>query len=171
MKLSKQNIVKSIKGGDIVRLKHFFIMILMFSIFWIAGCAEDVDGETDDMPPAYSGVVMINDMEYEMENGHYTWEIRKGLGAKVVTTDHASPNQMAKEIEPITTNPNQKVKIEIEEDPNITVYLWNEEEVEKEIEMDANQITVPVNKGKYIYEALAEWKDGKISYTFVVEVQ
>lgn len=39
-----------------------------------------------------------------------------------------------------------------------------------EIEQNANQITLPSNKGKYIYEVLAEWKSGTISYIFVVEI-
>ncbi|WP_282172377.1 hypothetical protein [Cytobacillus firmus] len=51
------------------------------------------------------------------------------------------------------------------------VFLWNETGKEKEIMLEDDQITVPADKGKYIYEVLAEWKNGEISYTFVAEVQ
>ncbi len=88
-----------------------------------------------------------------------------------MTTDHASPNQMAELLKPIRVKPEQKVKVKIEDDPVMKVFLWNETGKEKEIKLEDDQITVPADKGKYIYEVLAEWKNGEISYTFVAEVQ
>ncbi|WP_285395750.1 hypothetical protein [Lysinibacillus sp. fls2-241-R2A-57] len=156
-------------------LKHFFVIILMFSIFLITGCSNNVDKGTEDIdnefPPSYTGLIIINGTEYQMEKGGYKWERKKVLGTEVVQTDHASPNQMAEHMESISTIPNQKVYIKIEGNPDIKVYLWNEKGLEKEIEQKANQIIVPSSKGKYIYEVLAEWTNGTISYTFVVEVQ
>jgi len=139
------------------------------------GCSINVDKETEDIdsefPPSMTGLIIINGMEYQMEKGNYKWKRKKGLETEVVQTDHASPYQMADHIGSISTNPNQKVEIKIEGNPDIKVYLWNEEGREKEIEQDANQIIVPSSKGKYIYEVLAEWTNGTISYTFVVEIQ
>ncbi|WP_286167824.1 hypothetical protein [Bacillus sp. 22-7] len=51
------------------------------------------------------------------------------------------------------------------------MFLWNQSGKEKEIKLEDDQITVPADKGTYIYEVLAEWKNGEISYTFVAEVQ
>jgi hypothetical protein len=50
-------------------------------------------------------------------------------------------------------------------------HLWNEEGSGREIALNANQITVPSSKGKYIYEVLAVWTNGTVSYTFVLEIQ
>ncbi|WP_282139828.1 hypothetical protein [Cytobacillus oceanisediminis] len=88
-----------------------------------------------------------------------------------MTTDHASPNQMADHLTPIIMKPDQKVRIKIEDQPVIKVYLWNETGKEKEIKLEDHQITVPSSKGSYIYEVLAEWPNGKVSYTFAAEIQ
>lgn len=158
-----------------MRLKPFFIVILAFSILLITGCSNKVIKETknkdSEFPPSMTGLILINGIEHQMEDGNYKWERKKGLGTEVVLTDHASPFQMAENMDSIVVNPNQKVEIKIEENPNFKVYLWNEKGREKEIKQDANQIIVPSSKGKYIYEVLAEWTNGTISYTFVVEIQ
>lgn len=149
-------------------------MILALSIFLIMGCSNNADKGTEDInsefPPTMTGLIIINGIEHQMEDGGYHWERQKGLETEVVATDHASPYQMADHIESISVNPNEKVEIKIEEDPDIKVYLWNEKGRRKEIEQDANQIIVPSGKGKYIYEALAEWANGTVSYTFVIEI-
>lgn len=158
-----------------MNIKHFFIVILAFSIFLIMGCTSNVDKGNEDtdseFPPTMTGLFIINGTEYQMEEGNYRWERKKGLETEVVRTDHASPYQMAVHIEAISVSPNQIVDIKIEENPDIKVYLWNEQGRGKEIEHDANQIIAPSSKGKYIYEVLAEWINGTISYTFVVEIQ
>jgi hypothetical protein len=158
-----------------LRLRHFFIVILAFTLFLIMGCSNSVNKETKEIdsefPPSMTGLIIINGVEYQMEEGNYHWERKKGLGTEVVQTDHASPYQMANHIESISLNPNQKIDIKIEENPDIKVYLWNEKGRGKEIEQDSNQIIVPSSKGKYIYEVLAEWTNGTISYTFVVDIQ
>ena len=80
-------------------------------------------------------------------------------------------SRISEHMESISTTPNQKVDIKIKGNPDIKVNLWNGKGIEKEIEQDDNQIIVPSSKGKYIYEVVAEWPNGTISYTFVVEVQ
>ncbi|MGN7403640.1 hypothetical protein ACTHO0_27770 [Cytobacillus praedii] len=158
-----------------MRLKYFYIMIFVLSIFSVIGCSKNTDKKNEEIdsefPPSLNGLIIINGTEYQIERGGYRWERKKGLGTGVVQTDHASPYQMAEHIESISSNPNQKVDIMIEGNPNIKVYLWNEKGREIEIEQNDNQITLPSSKGKYIYEALAEWTNGTISYTFVVEIK
>ncbi|WP_246586493.1 hypothetical protein [Cytobacillus gottheilii] len=151
-------------------------MILALFIILIMGCSNNVaDIGTEDLnsefPPTMTGLIIINGIEHQMEEGGYHWERKKGLETEVVATDHASPYQIADHMKPISVNPNEKVEIMIEENPTITVYLWNENGREKEIEQNANQIIVPSSKGKYIYEALAEWANGTVSYTFVIDIQ
>ncbi|MGE7602444.1 hypothetical protein ACQKL5_08010 [Peribacillus sp. NPDC097675] len=158
-----------------MRLKYFFIMILILSILSVMGCSNNVDKTIEDIdsefPPSLNGLIVINGKEYQVESGSYRWERKKGLKTEVVQTDHASPYQMAEHIESISTKPNQKVDIKIEGNPNIQVYLWNKKGREIEIEHKDNQLTLPSSKGKYIYEALAEWTNGTISYTFVLEIK
>ncbi|WP_214484482.1 hypothetical protein [Bacillus sp. SM2101] len=53
--------------------------------------------------------------------------------------------------------------------PQITVYLWNENGREKEIIQNDKQVLIPTSKGQNIHEVLAKWPDGELSYTFVIE--
>ena len=148
---------------------YWFIAMLAISLYLLTGCSKHADTDSE-FPPSISGLIIMNGNEYRMEDGNYHWERKNGLKTESVQTDHASPYQMADGMETIKVSPNQKVTIKIEENPDLTVYLWNEKGREKEVKSDANQITVPSREGRYIYEALAEWKNGSISYTFVVEV-
>lgn len=148
----------------------FVRMIVVFSASLLFGCS-DKSVDQAEFPPDKKAAVEVNSSNYSMEKGGYRWVRKKGLETETVTTDHASPNQMAEHLKPIRVKPDQKVKVEIEDDPVMKVFLWNETGIEKEIKLEDDQITVPADKGKYIYEVLAEWKNGEISYTFVAEVQ
>ncbi|EWG10972.1 hypothetical protein [Cytobacillus firmus] len=152
------------RGIKLVRM----IGILTASL--LLGCT-DKSVDQAEFPPEKTAAVEVNGSKYPMEKGSYQWVRKNGLETETVTTDHASPNQMAEDLKPISVKPGQKVKVKIEDDPIINVFLWNETGKEKEIKLEDDQITVPAHKGTYIYEVLAEWKNGEISYTFVVEVQ
>jgi hypothetical protein len=49
--------------------------------------------------------------------------------------------------------------------------LWNENGREEQVKLHEDKLTAPSRKGNYIYEVFAEWMDGEISYTFVVEIK
>ena len=152
-----------------MKVNHWAIAILACSLCFVMGCSNKTGGS--EFPPSITGLIVMNGKEYEMEKGDYQWERKNGTETETVQTDHASPYQMAGQIESISVTPNQKAEVKIEENPDITVYLWDEKGRGKEIDSPANQITLPSGKGKNIYEVLAEWADGSISYTFVVDVQ
>ncbi|USK36942.1 hypothetical protein LIS77_13405 [Cytobacillus firmus] len=145
-------------------------MIVILSVSLLFGCS-DKSVDQAEFPPEKTAAVEVNGSDYSIEKGGYRWVRKKGLETETVTTDHASPNQMAELLKPIRVKPEQKVKVKIEDDPVMKVFLWNETGKEKEIKLEDDQITVPADKGKYIYEVLAEWKNGEISYTSVAEVQ
>lgn len=148
------------------------MVFLTLSMLVFAGCSNGSAGEKSAFPPSMKAVVHVNGTEYPMEEGNYEWSRKKGFKTEVIQTDHASPYQMAETIKPILLTPDQRAEINIEDDPDITVYLWNDQGREKTIETNGDdQFTVPTDKGKYIYEVLAKWKNGTVSYTFVVEIQ
>lgn len=150
-------------------------VILAFSILFISGCSNIFLSRSvvqeSEFPPSMTGLIKVNGTSYEMEEGGYRWERSLGLETEMVTTDHASPYQMAEHIQPITLKPNEKVEIKIEEDPDITVYLWNEQGRESEVQHVENTITAPSSAGQYIYEVSAEWLNGTVSYVFVIVIE
>ena len=157
-----------------MRCNYFLIISAICSIFFLIGCSGDAVKEPESIdqvfPPTMTGQIVINGVAYPMEKGAYTWERKNGLGTTIVTTDHASPYQMAEHIEAIRTNPNQKIDLTIEGNPAIKVYVWGAMGRSKELKREADQLIVPSSEGTYIYEVVADWPNGTISYTFVIEI-
>lgn len=156
-------------------MRNYFMGMLIFALFLMTSCSTNAGKETEAMnhefPPPMKGLVMINGLEYQLEKGDYKWKRIIGNGQEEMQTDYASPYQMADNIESINVKSNQKATIQIDEKPSIKIYLWNEKGRGQEIEHINNQFNIPASKGRYIYEVLAEWNDGTISYTFVLEIE
>ncbi|QFF99241.1 hypothetical protein PB01_10580 [Psychrobacillus glaciei] len=151
--------------------------MLVFSTLWITGCSngsdeknKKVEGSKNEFPPSMTGSINVNDKEYEMVVGNYRWVRKQGLDTQIVETDAASPFQIAENFSTIMVEPNTNINIEIEESPRVSLYLWNENGREKEVTLKNNQLLSPTSKGKYIFEIIAKWSNGEVSYTFVLEV-
>lgn len=157
-------------------MKEFIsVIVCLLTLVSCSGSKVEEDGSLD--PPTITGYVQINELEYAMRSGGYSWEKKQGLRSTVVQTDHAGSVQLAQDYDEISVMPNDVIHIDVQKNPRIQVYSWNDETPE-EIKVNGNQITVPENKGQYIYEVIATWDDGvagwdrgEISYTFVVDVQ
>lgn len=119
----------------------------------------------DEFPPDITGTVKVNGKAYEMAKGGYYW--RKGN--RNVQTDASGPMQLAEKYEAIEIEPGSTLTIEVEQTPQLSSILWSSNE--KEEILKDNQLTVPSKKGRYIYEILAKWSNGEVSFTFVVEVK
>ncbi|XKI12455.1 hypothetical protein GGGNBK_12450 [Sporosarcina sp. ANT_H38] len=65
--------------------------------------------------------------------------------------------------------PTSKASIQIEQNPELSVYIWAAERSTDIIE--GNELTVPITSGRYFYEVVSKWPNGEVSYTFVVEVK
>lgn len=120
--------------------------------------------EQNEFPPVITGIVTIDGTRYQMTKGHFKWE----KGNKTVQTDALSPTQIAQNYKAITVEPSSKAFIEIEQNPHLVVYLWESEE--RKLVSQGSEILVPTKKGRSIYEVLASWSNGEVSYTFVVNL-
>ncbi|WP_419959877.1 hypothetical protein [Psychrobacillus sp. BM2] len=123
-----------------------------------------------DFPPTMRGTIEINGQQYDMAKGNYRWERKQGLETEVIQADAASPYQIAENLDAIRINKNETILINIEEESAINVYLWDENGRQKEVSINDKQFQAPESTGKYVYEVLAQWSNGEVSYTFVVEM-
>lgn len=136
----------------------------------LMGCATEAEETSGAFPPSMSGAVIVEGEKYELEEGNSKWERKQGLETEVATTDAPSPSQLSEMVDAIQIAPNTEILVKIEQNPDLSVYQWNETEREQEIPLKDNQFSAPSAKGRYIYEVFTEWEDGEVSYTFVVEV-
>lgn len=143
----------------------------------LSGCSAriiETNGTTEEtqseFPPSMEGMVRIDGSLHDLKEGNSRWERKSGTGTEVAMTDAASPPQLAEEVVAIQASQNAIIGFKIEGEPKISVYQWNGNKREEQIELTDHQFSVPVSGGRYIYEALATWEEGEVSYTFVIEV-
>lgn len=132
------------------------------------GTIEETQSE---FPPSMEGMVRIDGSLHDLKEGNSRWERKSGTGTEVAMADAASPSQLAEEVVAIQASPNAVIELEIERDSEISVYHWSENRREEKIELTDHQFQAPVSGGRYIYEALATWEDGEVSYTLVIKVE
>jgi hypothetical protein len=144
---------------------------IIFMFILLVGCSQSQTQEHEEAgsPPPVS--LEVEETQYSMKMGSYSWTKKGPFTSVTSVADAPSPNQLAAEMEPVSVKGNSEITIHTTGNPNISVNLWNEEEMEKEISLQGNQFTVPELEGKYIYEVFAEWEDGEGSFTIVFEVE
>jgi len=157
-----------------MKCKKWLFILFLFSLLALSACTSGA-AKDEEFPPEMTGVVLINNQEYEMKSSGYRWTKKSGNDTQIVTTDAASPNQVAEELTAIPMKVGTKVMIDVEEDPELSAYLWNESGRVNNIPLNDNKFSPPSTKGRYIYEVIADWSNGhvtgEVSYTFVVEVK
>ncbi|QUG43019.1 hypothetical protein KD050_07220 [Psychrobacillus sp. INOP01] len=154
-------------------MKGILVVILLgLSLVMTACSSESSKQESEnDFPPTMTGTIEVNGQQYDMAMGNYRWERKRGMETEVIETDSASPYQIAENFDAIQIGQSDTIHINIEDEPTITAYLWDENGRQKEVSVNNNQIKAPESAGKDVYEILAEWSNGEVSYTFVVEIQ
>lgn len=152
-------------------LRKFFLSFVLFGLIFLIGCSEGKERVSDEFkyadnefPPSPAGYIEFEKKKYKLEQGGYEWRER-GTSVK---TDHAGPVQIAENYPPIPVQSGTLLTIVVEQNPLITSYIW-ENGSSKEIGK-GKTLKMPKEPGRYIYEVLAEWENGEVSYTFVVEI-
>ncbi|HJF33954.1 MAG TPA: hypothetical protein K8V56_19490 [Sporosarcina psychrophila] len=69
-------------------------------------------------------------------------------------------------------SPNEEIKIDFKKDSEIMeVEQWIDKESTEKIKLNTNSISAPNEKGKYVYNVLADWKQGDVNYVFSIKVE
>lgn len=157
-----------------MKCKKGLFILFLFSLLALSACTSGA-AKDEEFPPEMTGVVLINNQEYEMKSSGYRWTKKSGNDTQIVTTDAASPGQIAEELTAIPMTVGSNITIEVEDNPELSVYQWNEKGRINNIPLNVNNFSPPSAKGRYIYEVIADWSNGhvrgEVSYTFVVEVK
>jgi hypothetical protein len=89
--------------------------------------------------------------------------------------DMISPPEIIKHegLKPVAISPKTKLKIEFRKEPEkntLGANLWMRNSKTENVKINGQILTVPEEKGIYVYDIYAYWKNGSSSYAFVIEV-
>ncbi len=142
------------------------IIFLMLIVIIIAGCNGISSFNTYKQA---QGKVIVDNQNSTMMIGDFEWKEDDFEAKKISNSDI---NDLADEFNTLEVEKGDKLKIEIEQNPSsIIVNQWNEDGTSEGAELIDNEITLPSEGGYYIYEVIAEWNEGKITYIFDINIK
>ncbi|WP_374965259.1 hypothetical protein [Lysinibacillus sp. RS5] len=147
-------------------MKNLFY--LMFIVMIIAGCNGIPSSHSDSFGNPV-GRVIVDDEGYMMQIGDF--ELKDD---DVTIRSLNSPDKygLAEEFETLTVEKGDKIRIEIDQNPpSIIVNQENEDGTIDNIEIQNNEITLPTEKGYYIYEVIAKLNEGKSTFVFDLNIE
>ncbi|MEH7347084.1 hypothetical protein V7122_24935 [Bacillus sp. JJ1532] len=116
--------------------------------------------------------ITFGEKKLEVERGSYCWD---GL-LNSICADTISPPMLVEhhKIKPVIVSTGSELKIEFKIEPKentLGVNRWLSNSEVENVSLSNNILTVPKEKGVYIYDVHAGWDKGSSSYAFVIEVK
>ena len=146
---------------------------LLIGVLMLTACVNEKfrDSVEEFDIPNFFAYVEIDKVIYPLAKGAYSWTEKSSFGEKTITADHTSPIQQAEGMEATIVSKGAEVKVSIESEPELTVFMWTDKGKEKKIAMKENSFNVVSDQGVYVYEIVATWEQGYRSYVLKIEVQ
>ena len=155
----------SIFNKGVRAIKKIFTTIVIIGLIVIG---VFIFGPFRSKPPVPT--ITVGDTEILTTQGSYCWG---GLiSARCVDKSYTGVLDMANEHKATVVSPNEEIKIDFKKDPEtMEVEKWIDKENTEKIKLNANSISAPNEKGKYVYNVLADWKQGDVNYVFSIKVE
>ncbi|MGO1059183.1 hypothetical protein ACTL32_08660 [Planococcus sp. FY231025] len=116
--------------------------------------------------------VTINGEKIPTTQGSFCWG--GIMFAQCVDFIYTSPLDMAQKHVPTKVFPDEKIEIDFDKEPlseSMKVEQWIDENNIKNIVLKNDSITIPEEKGVYVYHIQSRWKQGDGNYAFSIEVK
>lgn len=146
----------------------FFICSLLFSL---TACNGPLDKQTQlNRPPSLK--IFYRDKSIEAKTGTYSWDVDNNDGTVIgIENDSVAPPELVKNSTPLTVAPQSSLTLSFSDKPeDITVNVWQDNKPIEQSIID-DKIVTSGSKGPVIYEVIGTWEQGKVYYTFLVNVE
>lgn len=147
------------------RLTIFFVAaVLVIGGYFISGFFRSE-------PP--KPTIMAGEKKIAFAQGSYCWS--GFLGGKCA--DMVAPRELIRYagLQPVVVSPESQITIKFRVKPkqnSLSVQLWTDDDRSPaNVQLKNQTLTVPKEKGVYIYGVSANWRKGSSVYFFVIEVQ
>jgi hypothetical protein len=120
-------------------------------------------------PPALK--ILYQDKSIDAKRGTYSWTIDNNDGTKTTTNaDSSAPPELVKDSTQLTVSPKSSLNLSFSDKPtDITINIWQDNKTIKQSIIN-DKVVTPELKGSVIYEVIGTWKQGTVSYAFLVNV-
>ena len=136
-------------------MKGTKFIVLTFMLFTLIGCSNSINSKIPELK------ITTNHEDVVVIRGGYSWTTHLNE-SEIADTD--SPLQIANDIEGTYVLPESQLKLQFTKVPNrITVLDWHEKGADEWIS-SKDTFTTPAEKGTYIFEIIADWEQGTVSY-------
>lgn len=148
-----------------MRKYHSFVIII---VLLLAGCSGKAGTAADSYIEPLLPAITIGHEEVTVVRGSSCW------GSKNFSrcVDTPPPQKLVENVRPTAANSGDSVSINFNDSPNdIRVNLWKAP-IEETVPITSDHtFSLPVEKGIYVYDINANWKEGSSSFVFTVEVR
>ena len=120
-----------------------------------------------DRPPVPK--LTAGNIDIPVVMGSYSWK----SFAKHVVADAPGPADLLKGTTPVSVEPGAEVLVKFSPKPDKLIWSrWAGNETVEQVELDSNKLTLPEEKGVYIYSIRAVWGTYNSGmYAFIVKVE
>lgn len=161
---------------------------LMFSIFGLIallsllGCMNEEEPDIDNneitgeespkdtlqTPPNLT--VSVGEEIIRTVRGTYSWSYNNGDGTSTgIQADSGAPPNLVENQNLVDVTPNKEVRLNFDTEPtDYQVRVWD---TDNNIKGTYDEVVISEYNGKVIYEDLAQWEQGTVSYAFSLNVK
>lgn len=159
-----------------MRILKIFSMLFIVILVVMLGCSStgiktssNTKSELKNTPTLK---VSYQGKNIEAKRGTSSWAVENSDGTKTITNaGSSSPTELVKGSTPITVVPKATLTLDFSDKPNNTIVnIWRgNDSIEQEI--TDSKVTAPETAGVVIYEVIATWSQGTVTYAFSVKVE
>lgn len=161
-----------------MKYKIVFYIFTTLAMLMLLGCVNEektskqdgvkLNSDNSKTPPGL--IISVGENTFGTVRGTYSWNYSNGDGTSTgINSDSAAPPYLVKDYQAIDVVSNNEVKLDFQKPPiDYQVRVWSPE---NNIVASYNEVDLTKHKGRVIYEVLATWEQGTVTYSFVLNIK
>lgn len=152
-------------------LTVIFLGILLFLLVGCVKCKPDIVDKTTELLSTPTLEILYKVKHIDAERGAYSWTIHNANGTQAtINVDSSGPTELVKNSTPLSVSPGSTLALSFSDNPaNIIINILKDSKSISQT-ITNNIVVTPESKGLVVYEVIATWNQGTVTYAFLVNV-